>query len=238
MCLQAATSAINRLHGNLRTTSRIFSSTAVFITLSAATLIVAASLIPGLGVSLDGGDNEDPYRSALTKAFQVLDEHRYQVEGALRAKTLLQTFLERVKEDTRWRRDDGKTPEPSVTFIFAYKTAQEALKVSDLALICLKTVWQIMHPTTTLATSEPDSHHPRYRPSLVSSTSAIRSGTFNGAVPALCLTPWDHILISAVRRSRSEGPGVEVLSVSIANDELSAPRVLLLSREPTSITML
>lgn len=168
----------------------------------------------------------------------MLDEHRYQVEGALRAKTLLQTFLDRVMEDTRWRRENGNTPEPSVTFTFAYKTAREALKVSGLALIFLKAVWQIMNPTTTLATSEPDSHHSRYRPSLVSSTSAIRSGTFNGAVPALCLTPGDHILISAVRRSQSEGPGVEVLSVSIADDGLSAPRVLPLSREPTPITIL
>jgi hypothetical protein len=102
--VQAAVSAIETLHANLRSASRILSSNAVFVTLSAATVIIAASLVSELDVSLDVGDF---YNNVVTKALQVLESHRWQVEGAPEAKEQLERFLKTVKEAMR-RRDEGK----------------------------------------------------------------------------------------------------------------------------------
>ncbi len=105
-CVEAAVSAIFMLYANLNSASRIFSSNAVFVTLSAATVIVAASLIPKLDVSL--GDSCGPYADVITKAFKVLDEHQWQVEGAPEAKDQLEKFLETVNQAKQQRRDSGK----------------------------------------------------------------------------------------------------------------------------------
>jgi hypothetical protein len=96
ICVQAAISSINMLHANLRSDSRIFSSNAVFVTFSAATVLVTASLVPELGVNLE--DCTGPYSDAIAKALQVLDEHRWQIEGATRAKVLLEKFVETVRD--------------------------------------------------------------------------------------------------------------------------------------------
>lgn len=48
ICVQVAMSAINMLHANLHSLLRIFSASAMFIILSAATVLVAASLDPEL----------------------------------------------------------------------------------------------------------------------------------------------------------------------------------------------
>lgn len=105
ICVRAAISAISMLHANLRSPSRIFSSSVVFVTFSAATVIVAASLVPELGVSLDDGTG--PYRDAIANAFQVLGEHQWQIEGAPKAKHQLEKFLETVNEEKR-RRNGGE----------------------------------------------------------------------------------------------------------------------------------
>jgi hypothetical protein len=55
--VQAAVSAVDVLHENLHSASRMMSSNAVFVTLSAATVIVAASLVSDLNVSLDDGSS-------------------------------------------------------------------------------------------------------------------------------------------------------------------------------------
>lgn len=84
------------LHANLSSEYRLISSNATFVTLSAATIIVAASLLPELDVDLDNDDGL--YAKAITKAFEVLDAHRWQIEGASRAKDQLQNFVETIKE--------------------------------------------------------------------------------------------------------------------------------------------
>lgn len=106
------------LHANLHSASRIFSSNAVFVTLAAATVIITASLVPDLDVKLE--DNSGPYGDAVSKALQVLEEHRWQVEGAPRAKSLLEKYMETVSE-VRRRRDAGEFV-PSAT-IFHPTTA-------------------------------------------------------------------------------------------------------------------
>lgn len=117
MSIQAAVSAVDMLHANLRSTSRILSSNAMFVTLSAATVIVAASLVLELDISLgDGG----PYENAIAKALQVLDEHRWQIEGAPAAKHQLEKFVEAVKQAKR-RRNGG---EFTRCFVFHFCSAK------------------------------------------------------------------------------------------------------------------
>jgi hypothetical protein len=106
LCVQAAVSAITTLHTNLQSPSRVFSSIAVLMTLSAATVIIAGSLVSELGVNLEAGIG--PYKDALAKAFQVLDGHMWQIEGAQSAKELIEKFLETVNRQNRRRNNSGK----------------------------------------------------------------------------------------------------------------------------------
>ncbi|KAG8412804.1 hypothetical protein J3458_013240 [Metarhizium acridum] len=55
ICVQAALLAIETLDENLQLCCRIFSSIAVYVTLSAATVIIASTLVPELGVGLEDG---------------------------------------------------------------------------------------------------------------------------------------------------------------------------------------
>lgn len=105
LCVQAGISAIDVLHANLRSALRLFSSNAVFVTLLAATVVVAASLVSELSVDLE--DESRPYGEAVAKSFEILDEHRWQVEGAPRAMKQLEKFLTTVNSEKR-RRIAGK----------------------------------------------------------------------------------------------------------------------------------
>ncbi|KAI3323551.1 putative transcriptional regulatory protein [Xylariaceae sp. AK1471] len=107
ICVRAAISAIMTLHMNLQLPSRIFSSIAVFMTLSAATVIIAASMVSEFSVSLEDGSG--PYKDAIAKAFQVLDGHMWQIEGAPSAKDLLEKFLETVNRENRRRNYENQT---------------------------------------------------------------------------------------------------------------------------------
>ncbi|KAI0452044.1 putative transcriptional regulatory protein [Xylaria acuta] len=100
ICVQAATSAISILYTNLRSKSRIFSCNAVFMTLAAATVVIAASLISELGVSLD---DVDPKNTTLAQAFEVLDEHMWQIDGGKGVKNRLARFLETVRRENKRR---------------------------------------------------------------------------------------------------------------------------------------
>jgi hypothetical protein len=71
------------------------SSTVVFLVISAATVIIAASLVPDIGVDIQAGD--DYYCPMIAKAFQVLEGHQWQIDGARGAKRQLENFLETVK---------------------------------------------------------------------------------------------------------------------------------------------
>ncbi|KAI0436893.1 putative transcriptional regulatory protein [Xylaria telfairii] len=100
ICVQTATSAISTLHMNLRFKSRIFSCNAVFMTLASTIVVIAATLVPELGISLD---EVGPNNTALTQAFEVLDEHMWQIEGGKRVKNRLTRFLETVRRENRRR---------------------------------------------------------------------------------------------------------------------------------------
>ncbi|KAI1747590.1 putative transcriptional regulatory protein [Xylaria castorea] len=100
ICVQAATSAISTLHTNLRFKSRIFSCSAMFITLAAATVIIAASLVSELDISLD---DVGPHNTALCQAFEVLDGHMWQIEGGKRFKNRLEKFLEIIRREHKRR---------------------------------------------------------------------------------------------------------------------------------------
>lgn len=116
LCIQTAVSAIEMLHENLCSASRILSSNAAFVTLSAATVIIAASLVPELQVSLeqeeeeerreggDGGGGRCFYGDAVAKAILVLEEHRWQFEGAAAARGQLEKFLATIIRAKRMRR--------------------------------------------------------------------------------------------------------------------------------------
>ena len=94
--VQSAISAIGILHANLHSAYRIVSSTAVFVTFSAATVVIAASLVPELDVNFEDGDSH--YGDMVAKAFQVLEEHQWQIEGARGARKQLVSFLETVRK--------------------------------------------------------------------------------------------------------------------------------------------
>ena len=94
--VQAAVDAIQNLHTNLSSSTRLFSSPAVYVTLSAATVIVAASLVPELEVAIDGSNKA--YENATNQALKVLDEHQWQNEGASGAKEQLKRFIETAEQ--------------------------------------------------------------------------------------------------------------------------------------------
>ena len=71
------------------------SSTVVFLVISAATVIIAASLVPEVGAEIEFGG--DYYCSMIAKAFQVLEGHQWQIDGARGAKKQLENFQETVK---------------------------------------------------------------------------------------------------------------------------------------------
>ena len=94
--VQAAVDAIQNLHADLGSATRLFSSPAVYVTLSAATVIVAASLVPELEVAIDGPDKT--YENAINQALKVLDGHQWQNEGASGAKEQLKRFIETAEQ--------------------------------------------------------------------------------------------------------------------------------------------
>lgn len=70
------------------------------MTLAAATIVIAASLVSELGVSLD---DVGPNNATLTLAVQVMDEHMRQIEGGKRVKDRLLQFLETVRRENERR---------------------------------------------------------------------------------------------------------------------------------------
>jgi FtsZ-binding cell division protein ZapB len=97
--MQSVFSALDILHANLLSSSKIISSNALFVTLSAATVLIASSVVPGLSGNLD--DLFSPHATAVTKAFEILEAHEWRVEGAIETKTKLQEFLETVRKANR-----------------------------------------------------------------------------------------------------------------------------------------
>jgi hypothetical protein len=96
ICVQAAVSAIEILHSNIRSETRIFSSNAVYVTLSAATVIVAASLVPELDDIIEEPDKL--HEIAIKKALEILSEVRWQNEAASGAKGQLERFIGSAKQ--------------------------------------------------------------------------------------------------------------------------------------------
>ncbi|KAI0972152.1 putative transcriptional regulatory protein [Xylaria arbuscula] len=100
ICVQAAMSAISTLHTNLRFKSRIFSCNAVFMTLNATAVIIGASLISELGINID---DIGTHKTALAQAFEVLEEHVWQIEGGRKIIERLTKFLETVRRENSRR---------------------------------------------------------------------------------------------------------------------------------------
>ncbi|KAI0427793.1 putative transcriptional regulatory protein [Xylaria sp. FL1042] len=111
ICVQAAISAISTLHTNLRFKRRIFSCNAVFMTLTATTVLIAASLVSGLDVNLD---DVGPNEAALAQAFKVLDEHMWQIEGGKRLRERLARFLEIVRRKNKRQLSDDNGQDSNI----------------------------------------------------------------------------------------------------------------------------
>lgn len=95
ICIRAAVEVIDMLSANITSPSRVPSCVALFVTLSAATVLVAASLVPGLGVSLD----EKLHEERLARAIVILDTYCL-AEFALNAKNQLLGFIETARNAT------------------------------------------------------------------------------------------------------------------------------------------
>lgn len=92
ICVQAAIDTINLLDLNLHAPIRMMSCIALFTVFSAASVLVAASLVPEL---------EQRYELPgqwLSRALRVLSSHRWQIDGAPSAQEQLKQFMETVKE--------------------------------------------------------------------------------------------------------------------------------------------
>ncbi|KAI1329218.1 putative transcriptional regulatory protein [Xylariaceae sp. FL0255] len=101
LCVQAALSTISTLHANLTVSEyRLVSTIAVHAVLMAATVIIAASLVSELGVNLEDGSL---YGDALARAYQVLDGHIWQTDGARISKNQLIEFQEVANRENQRR---------------------------------------------------------------------------------------------------------------------------------------
>ncbi|KAL1599459.1 hypothetical protein SLS60_007262 [Paraconiothyrium brasiliense] len=100
LSVATAVSAISMLHDNLQSPYRIMSSSVVFMVLSAATLIIAASLVPEFEVSIEPSTK---YRDTITMAFEVLEGHQWQIENARGARKQLESFIDIVKQTAKHR---------------------------------------------------------------------------------------------------------------------------------------
>ncbi|KAI7762817.1 hypothetical protein LZL87_008258 [Fusarium oxysporum] len=94
-CVQSALSALNILHTNLQSSSKIIRANALFVTLSAATVLIAASVVPSISCNLD--DPLSIHAVGIVQAFVILDSHEALVEGAAETKHKLQQFLQTAK---------------------------------------------------------------------------------------------------------------------------------------------
>jgi hypothetical protein len=101
LCLGAARSAIGILHTNLASGSRLLSCIAMHVSLSAAAVIIACSVIDELQVSIDHGEDE----TALKMVFAILEAHANSMQGTTRASEQLRKFMNMVE---KW-----KTRQPS-----------------------------------------------------------------------------------------------------------------------------
>ncbi|KAF4452143.1 hypothetical protein F53441_4981 [Fusarium austroafricanum] len=101
VCVQSALSALSILHANLQSSSKIISANALFVTLSAATVLIASSVVPAIGGSLE--DPSSAHALGITQAFEILDAHESRVEGATETRNKLQQFLQTAKSAIRYR---------------------------------------------------------------------------------------------------------------------------------------
>lgn len=91
LCVQAAVDAIDVLETNLSSPIRVMSCIALFTAFSAATVLVAASLVP----ELETRYNLPGVR--VIRALNVLSNHRWQADGVTNAKQQLEQFIVTVK---------------------------------------------------------------------------------------------------------------------------------------------
>lgn len=103
-CLQAAIKVIGILYSNLQSTALVCSPMALFVTLSAATVVIAGSLVSDMEISLT---ESGPYVDAVDQAFQVLIAHQWQIEGLSEAKNQLEKFL-KVAIEAKQRNESGE----------------------------------------------------------------------------------------------------------------------------------
>lgn len=97
ICVQAAIDTIDLLDENLRAPLRVMSCIALFTAFSAATVLIAASLIPEL---------EDRYElpgNRITQVMNVLTSHRWQIDGVASAIEHIEQYMKTV-DDIKARR--------------------------------------------------------------------------------------------------------------------------------------
>ncbi|KAH7397029.1 putative transcriptional regulatory protein [Phaeosphaeria sp. MPI-PUGE-AT-0046c] len=108
ICVRAAIDTIDLLDHNLHAPIRVMSCIALFTAFSAASVLVAASLVPEL---------EEHYElpgTRFSQAINVLTNHRWQIDGVSSAKEQLEQFMKTVKEIKARR---GTPTGPAITTV-------------------------------------------------------------------------------------------------------------------------
>ncbi|CVL11162.1 related to transcription activator protein acu-15 [Fusarium proliferatum] len=96
ICIQSAVTSLDILHTNLQSSSKVISIHAMFVTLSATTVLIASSALPR-----DPADPPPSHADSITKAFEILDAHQWRAEGVSETRTKLCKFLQTVENANR-----------------------------------------------------------------------------------------------------------------------------------------
>ncbi|SCV36739.1 related to transcription activator protein acu-15 [Fusarium fujikuroi] len=96
ICIQSAVTSLDILHTNLQSSSKVISIHAMFVTLSATTVLIASSALPR-----DPADPPPSHADSITKAFEILDAHQWRAEGVSETRTKLCKFLQTVENENR-----------------------------------------------------------------------------------------------------------------------------------------
>ncbi|KAG8354017.1 hypothetical protein FVEN_g8234 [Fusarium venenatum] len=115
LCVSTAHAILDEMHQNLSSSQQNSPWHALFFTFGAASALLAASLLPDLGVDLD----VEPAKTSWDKALEVFYHYESNVESAAKGVEALKKYRQRfsafLKKDGQNRSDRKRTVSPSIS---------------------------------------------------------------------------------------------------------------------------